>query len=122
MCLRRFCFPILLVITVVAFSTMIFSQATISTGNINGTVTDPSGAVVSGAKVTITNRETGQAIVTNTNPSGFYTSGTLNPGNYSVRVEAPGFKTIERPVTVQVNMTANGNMKLEVGQSSQVVQ
>jgi len=97
------------------------AQTTISTGSIVGTVTDPSGAVVGGAKVTITNKATGQVITTTTTSAGTYTSGALTPGGYTVRVEGAGFKTLERPVTVQVNTTASGSVKLEVGQSTQVV-
>jgi hypothetical protein len=98
------------------------SQTTISTGSIVGTVTDPSAAVVSGAKITITNKATGQVITTTTTSAGTYTSGALTPGNYEVRVEGQGFKTAALTLTVQVNTTASGNVKLEVGQSAQVVE
>src|SRR5246127_900142 len=101
---------------------VLLSQTTISTGSIVGTVTDPSGAVVSGAKVTITNKATGQVITTTTTSTGTYASGALNPGNYQVRIEGQGFKTTEFPATVQVNTTASGNVKLELGQSAQVVE
>src|SRR5246127_144034 len=101
---------------------VLLSQTTISTGSIVGTVTDPSGAVVSGAKVTITNRATGQVITTTTTSAGTYTSGALTPGNYQIRIEGQGFKTTEFPATVQVNTTASGNVKLELGQSAQVVE
>jgi len=100
----------------------VLAQTTISTGSIVGTVTDPSGAVVSGAKVTITNKATGQAITTTTTSTGTYASGALTPGNYQVRVEGQGFKTTEFTATVQVNTTASGNVKLELGQSAQVVE
>ena len=98
------------------------AQTTISTGSIQGTVVDPSGAVVSGAKVIVSNRSTGQSITTSTNSSGVYTSGALNPGNYVVRVEAQGFKTAELPVTVQVGVTTPGSVGLQVGQADQVVE
>ena len=70
-----------------------FAQTTISTGSIQGTVTDPSGAVVGSAKVTITNISTGRVINVTSTSAGAYTSGALTPGNYTVRVEASGFKT-----------------------------
>ena len=101
---------------------VLVSQTTISTGSIVGTVTDPSGAVVGGAKVTVTNKATGQAITTTTTSAGTYTSGALTPGNYQIRIESQGFKTTEMSVTVQVNTTASGNIKFEVGQSTQVVE
>jgi hypothetical protein len=98
------------------------SQTTISTGSIQGTITDPSGAVVPGAKISITNKATSQAISTGTTSSGTYTSGALVPGDYTVRVEAPGFKALTAAVSVQVGVTASGNFKLEVGQTGQVVE
>jgi hypothetical protein len=100
----------------------IFAQTTISTGSIQGTVTDPTGAVVSSANVSITDKATGQVITTKTNSSGVYQSGALIPGNYVVRVETSGFKSTVIPITVQVGNTANGNAKLEVGQASETVQ
>src|SRR5215469_11202644 len=116
---RMFIFVTALAVTL---SILRVAQTTISTGSINGTITDPSGAVVVGAKVTITNKDTSQSGATATNASGNYTSGTLAPGNYSVRVESQGYKTSERIVPVRVNTTANGNFRLEIGQSSQVVE
>jgi hypothetical protein len=98
------------------------AQTTISTGSIQGLVTDPSGAVVSGAKISISDKATGRVIKTATTSAGAYTSGALTPGDYTLRVEAQGFKTSEVAVTVQVGVTAPGNIKLQVGQTSQVVE
>src|SRR5437870_8467195 len=100
----------------------IFAQTTISTGSIQGTVTDPSGAVVSGARVTITNRDTNQVITTKTNSAGAYISGALIPGNYMVKVEASGFKATQVPFVIQVSNTANGNVKLQVGQANETIE
>src|SRR5215469_6360470 len=87
---------------------VLVSQTTISTGSIVGTVTDPSGAVVSGAKVSVKNRGTGQVTSTTTTSAGTYASGALSPGEYQVRIEAQGFKSTELGVTVQVNTTTSG--------------
>ena len=100
----------------------VVAQTTISTGSIVGTVTDPSGAVVSGAKVTITNKGTGQVVTTTTTSTGNYATGALIPGDYTIRVEGAGFKTTEMLVVVQVNTTTSGNLKLNLGESSQVVE
>ncbi len=97
-------------------------QTTISTGSIQGVVTDPTGAVVSGAKISISEKSTGRVIAVKSTSGGAYTSGALIPGNYTVRVEAAGFKTSEMPVLVQVGETASGNIKLQVGQNTQVVE
>jgi hypothetical protein len=98
------------------------AQTTVSTGSIVGTVTDPSGAVVSGAKVAITNTGTGQTTTLTTNQSGAYNSGALAPGGYKVQVSAKGFSGVSMPVTVLVGNTATANAKLAVGQESQIVE
>ena len=107
---------------VLLWCTTALAQTTISTGSIQGTVTDPSGAVVTGAKITISNKSTGRVFEVATTSAGTYTSGALTPGDYAVKVEAPGFKTEELQLTVLVGVTAAGNAKLQVGQASQVVQ
>ncbi len=99
-----------------------FSQANISAGNIVGTVADESGAVLPAAKVTVTNKATGQELKLATNSSGIYNSGPLTPGDYSVRVEAQGFSVTVVNLTVQVNNTANGNVALHVGSMTTMVE
>jgi len=119
---RSFLFLICL-LAVIAFGLMpAWAQSTISTGSIQGTVTDPNGAVVPNASVTITNKGTGQQIKTKTSSSGAYASGPLQPGAYEVRVEAPNFQTQVTQLTVQVGVTSNGNAKLAVGKASEVVE
>ncbi len=98
------------------------AQTTVSTGSIEGTVSDPTGAAVANATVTITGKATGQVYTKTTTSTGAYSSGSLIPGDYSVRVEAPGFSTTVLNVTVQVGVTANGNVKLSLGTASQVVE
>jgi len=105
-----------------ATGTSLLAQTTVSQGSIQGTITDPSGAVVGGASITITNKATGQVVRTTTSSSGVYSSGVLLPGTYTVRVEAKGFRTAEVPITVQVAVTSSGGIKLEVGEASQVVE
>jgi len=75
-----------------------------ATGALTGTVTDPSGAVISGATVTVTSLATGQQRVVTTDANGSYTFSLLPSGNYKVRFDASGFKTIEIP-SVAVNVT-----------------
>jgi hypothetical protein len=97
-------------------------QTTISTGSIIGSVTDPQGAVVSGANVTITSTGTGQAISLTTNSAGSFNSGPLQPGSYTVQIVAPGFRTTSTTVQVQVGNTASANARLQVGRQDQVVE
>jgi len=98
------------------------AQANVQAGTIQGTVTDPQGGVVPSAKVTITNKDTGAVINTTTSSAGTYTSGSLTPATYSVRVEAPSFKTTEVSVVVVINVISAANVKLELGASSTVVE
>jgi hypothetical protein len=117
-------FALLALITLSALllSPVAIAQTTVAQGSIQGSVTDPTGAVVGGAKITISNKATGQVSTTASSSSGTYNSGGLIPGDYVVRVEAKGFKTTQLPVIVQVAVTASGNVKLEIGQESTVVE
>src|SRR5437588_12243019 len=98
------------------------AQSTISTGSIQGTVTDPNGAVVPGATITITNKATGQVNKLTSSGSGTYASGALIPGEYEVRIEAKGFQTQVLTLPVQVGVITAGNTKMTLGQSSEVVE
>ena len=118
----RFSTLVLMALLLVLSSTLVSAQTTVAQGSIQGTVTDPSGAVVSDVRITITNKATGQVSTTSSSSSGTYSSGGLIPGDYVVRVEAKGFKTTQLPVVVQVAVTATGNVKLELGQESTVVE
>src|SRR5689334_12796737 len=88
----------------VASSTGTWAQ---TLAGIVGEVKDPSGAVTPAVKVTATNLETNVARETVTNTSGIYTSPSLAPGMYSVKVEAPGFQPMARNnIELQVQQTA----------------
>jgi hypothetical protein len=99
-----------------------FSQTTISTGGIVGTVTDESGAIVPGARVSVIDKATGRQLSITTNSAGLYNSGPLTPGDYTVRIEATGFATAEINLTVQVTNTSNGNVALHVGSTTTTVE
>src|SRR6266481_7148390 len=110
------------IIVLASFVRPSFSQTTVGTGSIVGIVSDPSGAVISGAKVTVTNAATGQVIELTTNSSGSFNSGALIPGNYKTLVLANGFKSAEAIVTVFVGNTAALKLSLQIGQTNQVVE
>jgi hypothetical protein len=112
---------LMLVVVTLLISSLALAQTTVSTGSIVGTVVDTTGAVVSGAKITITG-PTGQIIKATTAAQGGYSTGPLVPGVYTVQVESKGFKTAQLPVDVKVNNTANGSVRLEIGQESTVVE
>jgi carboxypeptidase family protein len=119
----RFWFVFILCISFTTFALLpAGAQSTVATGSIQGTVTDPNGAVVPNAAVTITNKATGQTSKLTSSASGTYSSGALIPGIYTVRIEAKGFQTQVLNIPVQVGNTASGNTKLTLGQSTEVVE
>src|SRR5215475_2421260 len=90
--------------------------------SIQGTVTDPSGAVVPDTTVTLTNRETGQALTANTNGAGVYNFNALPPSTYTIKFEKPGFKAkVLEDVRVIAEQANAVNVALEVGQMSENV-
>jgi hypothetical protein len=99
-----------------------WSQANVGSGSIHGVVTDPQGGVVPNANVTITNTGTAATVTTTTTSAGEYSAGSLPPGVYTVRVEAPSFKTTDLKVNVEVDRITGANIKLELGSSSTVVE
>ena len=91
-------------------------------GNITGTVTDPSGAVVSEATVTIINKGTGLTRVQKTNSAGQYSTQGLPPGEYEVDFAASGFTTEKRSITVAVGSANVVDAKISVGGGQEQVE
>jgi len=92
------------------------------TGQITGTITDPSGSVVPTANIAVVNEQTGIKREAQTNQSGIYTVPLLQPGKYRVTVEAQGFRNVTRDgVELEVAQTAALNFTLEVGAASESV-
>ncbi|MGO9125404.1 MAG: carboxypeptidase regulatory-like domain-containing protein [Terriglobales bacterium] len=99
----------------------LFSQT--NTGRILGSVNDPSGAAVVGASVVITDMERGGSRTLSTDQAGFYAAPDLAPGTYKVRIEAKGFKTVERVnIHIEVASDARIDVGLTPGQVSEVIQ
>jgi len=91
-------------------------SAQTATGTITGTVTDSSGAVVSGAKVAVVNTGTTTRFEIVTNESGNYTAPLLQPGAYEVNVTAPGFKTFTQSgIVLRVQQQGRVDVVLQVG-------
>src|SRR6202171_3621258 len=92
-------------------------------GSITGSITDPQGGGVSGAKVVVTNLTKGTTEEVTTNESGNFTVTHLIPDNYKIRVEAPGFKSYEiTSVRVDVDTTVHADAQLQVGSVTQSVE
>ncbi len=94
-----------------------------NTADIVGTITDPSGAVVAGARVTVRNVDTNASRSITTSSSGDYSFTLLPVGTYTVEVEASGFKKFTAPnVTLAAADRARVNAKMEVGSATQTVE
>jgi hypothetical protein len=107
----------------VLFSTCIFVQGQSTYGQITGSVTDPSGAAIAEARVTLTNLGTSEKRTQPTGTDGLYSFVNLIPGNYRLEVEKAGFKRItQEPVVVQVQQTSKIDISLPIGQATETVE
>src|SRR5256884_697351 len=111
---------VFLFVVLAAFPPTLFGQAVF--GSISGSVSDPSGAGIPGAKVIIIDAGKGVSFNTSTNESGFYTQSHLIVGLYEIRIEATGFGAyVQRNVSVEVDAVTQVNARLTIGQLGQVV-
>jgi hypothetical protein len=114
----QFC---LVVVAVLALTCSAFAQ--VSNGQFSGTVLDPTGAAVAGAKVTVSNPATNFTVSVTSNSSGNYTAKELPVGTYKLTAEAPGFKTAsDNNVVLNVGVIAHVDFKLQLGKASEVVE
>ena len=94
------------------------SAQSLTQGNILGTVTDPSGAVVPGATVTLKNDNTGATLTRTTNNSGFYEFALLPPGSYTLSVTAQSYQGASQRVTASIGQVTTNNVRLAVASST----
>jgi hypothetical protein len=112
----------LFIVMLASTAAVLFAQTTADTGTIVGKVRDPSGALVVGARIAITNVRTGRLMELVTNSSGAFNSGGLIPGDYRTRITARGFRPVEVASTVLVGNIATVNADLEIGNGNEVVE
>jgi hypothetical protein len=95
----------------------------VDTGSVRGVVTDPAGAVISGAKVTLTSEDTGLAVETVTSRDGNYSFSPVKVGTYKLQVEFANFKTaVERHISVDVQQVVGANFSLTPGSVVETVE
>ena len=110
----------LILAAMLLLSSQVYAQ--LDRGTITGTVTDPSGAVIPGAEITIRNTATNATYKTVSTAAGDYTGLNLPAGRYEVTVQAPGLKKLVRTdVVVNVSEVVRVDAALEVGQSQETV-
>lgn len=111
---------LILVFTLLVACNLVFAQS--EQGSLSGTVTDPTGAAIIDAKVTVINQATNQTRLVATNPSGQYTVAALPPGQYTIRVEAQGFSKYEAKIAIAVGSRAELDPKLAVAAGGQSIE
>jgi Carboxypeptidase regulatory-like domain/TonB dependent receptor len=107
----------------VIFAAFPCAHAQQMTAAVTGTVVDPSGAPVVGAKVTAKDLDRGILLTTETNETGVFNFPSVPVGNYEVKAEAKGFQAAKQPaLTLVLNQTARLNFQLRVGQVTETVE
>lgn len=110
-------------IVLLAVSGVSFGQATSTNGgSIQGTITDPTGAAVSGAQITIRSTSTGSVRQVATDSAGLYSVGPLNPGSYTVLITQVGFQKLSVTTVVRTGTATSGNFKLTLGEQSTTIE
>src|SRR6516225_1205849 len=103
------------------FLTCTASAQTIVTGGFSGTITDPTGAIVPEANLTLTNTSTGENFVTTSTSTGGYAFSLLKPGDYTLVIRKDGFKTTSRKVSVLLGQNLTINIAMELGASTTTI-
>ena len=118
--MRRMCFTI---IPFLLFASTLPGMAQTVTGAVRGTITDPSGAIVSGATVTATNTATGVQTSATTNQTGEYSIRFLQIGSYTLAVQASGFeRAAYGPFSLEIDQMAKIDIPLHIGSTSTSVE
>jgi hypothetical protein len=116
-------FTILTLVPFIVLSHPAVAQSGIAAAALNGTVRDPSGAVVPDATISLINSKNGLKQTTQSNSTGNYSLVHITPGEYSVSVKKSGFETATSPsFTLEVNQTATINFDLKIGTTESQVQ
>ncbi len=116
------CISLIVLLFTLVFGAPWLAAQSIVSGDITGTITDSSGAVVPNATVNLKSNDTGTTQTTTANSNGFYRFSLLKPGNYTVSVSQEGFQTIQQTVAVATGQATTANIKLNVGSTTETVE
>src|ERR1700732_4782654 len=118
---RRFTVLLATLVLTSLFAMQVVGQ-TIVTGDITGTVTDPSGAVVLGAEITLKSATEGTTVTTTTNASGGFRFALLKPSDYRLMIAQKGFKSIVQTVQVAIGQITTVDVRLELGSQNETIE
>jgi hypothetical protein len=117
--MKKLLFTLLLCLLALAVG----AYAQVTNGQFTGVVTDPSGAAIANAKVTVTNLGTNQSVTLTTNQAGLYNARELPVGTYKITVEAPGFKTASNAnLALSAGTVSRVDFGMQLGQAREVVE
>lgn len=118
-----FSLSLLAALLLTSFITVPPARAQVTGATLTGTVTDPSGAVIPNAKVSVKNTATGVARDVTANSTGIYTAPNLLPGSYDITISASGFSTeVRSGIVLTVGQNQVLNVALQVGKVTNLVQ
>jgi hypothetical protein len=121
MCCKRILSSLAVTVMLGIFAISAAAQS-LTSGDVTGTVTDPSGAVVSTATVTLKNNQTGSTQSHAANAQGVYRFSLLAPGSYTVSASSTGFETVTQTTNVTIGQTTQANIQLAISGSATTVE
>jgi hypothetical protein len=119
---RKFFVALFGLLLLFAFAPNLLLAQTTTTGDIAGSVTDPTGAVVPDVKISLKDLARGATTETRTTRDGAYRFYLLSPGDYSVTATAAGFQTVSRGIQVSVGQVSTADIQLALGTSAQTIE
>ena len=124
--MKSYLFSLTFVLTLMAACLLLLPSASfaqsLTSGGVTGTVTDPSGAAVPNANVTLKNNDTGATQTTTSNSTGAYRFSLLNPGSYTVSASAQGFQGRGQNVEVAVGQSSTANLAMQIASAATTVE
>lgn len=124
--MKSYLFSLTFVLTLMAACLLLLPSASfaqsLTSGGVTGTVTDPSGAAVPNANMTLKNNDTGATQTTTSNSTGAYRFGLLNPGSYTVSASAQGFQGRGQNVEVAVGQSSTANLAMQIASAATTVE
>ncbi|HYL74769.1 MAG TPA: carboxypeptidase regulatory-like domain-containing protein [Bryobacteraceae bacterium] len=118
--MRKLSYVVAIIIALMIVSTLLTAQSVV-TGELAGTVTDPTGAIIANSKVTLKNEATGETQTATTNDSGEFRFSLLRPGQYTLTAAAQGFQETSQKATVSLGQVVNVRFQLGIQSQAQVV-